>query len=232
MTLQRLAWPDVLARVRWRQGEHLTALGPTGAGKTTAIMSALRERERAGGNVLAIVTKPIDPIPHELGDRGYEKINQWPPPRRRRHIVMWPRYRGPHDRAEQAAAIREALGGVFKDGGWCVYVDELYWLANRLGLGEWLRDLWLQGRSMGVTLVCSAQRPRNVPVEAYPNSSHILMWRNHDDEDLRRLAGMGAAPSREVRDAVTDLDFDSHELLWVDCRRGDLYVTQAPPPGS
>jgi energy-coupling factor transporter ATP-binding protein EcfA2 len=225
---ERLRWNDVLSRVDWRQGEHVTLLGPTGAGKTVAAMSLLAERERRQGAVLALVTKPRDSVPEILFRRGYEKIKAWPPPKRRKCALLWPRYRGPRDLAEQQETVATMLSGAFRDGSWCVYVDELYWVSNRLNLAPWLRDYWLLGRSMGLTLVTGAQRPRNVPREAYPNSAHLLIWRTADDDDLRRLAGLGAANSKEVRNIVAHLDFDAHEVLWVDARRGDLYVTQAP----
>lgn len=236
----QLEWHDVLDRVRWRQGEHVTLIGPTGAGKTTAAMSLLGQRERAGGSIVATVTKPIDPIPDQLQNRGYERMGELPRslrgkpglPSRRQRVVLWPQYRGPHDRPEQTRVLREALEAVFKDGSWCVYIDELFWASNRLKLDNWLGDLWLQGRSMGVTLVVSSQRPRHVPLEAYSNSSHLLIWRTNDDEDLRRLSGMGAAPNAVVRDAVQSLDFHAHEVLWVDTRAGDLYITRAPAPES
>lgn len=225
---EQLPWGDVLARVDWQQGEHVTLIGPTGAGKTTAALALLAERERRRGHVLTILTKPRDPVAKRLRGRGYESTRAWPPPYRRSKIILWPKQERLGQTAEQRQVVSDALDGVFADGAWCVYIDELFWLTNRLKLDAKLRDLWLQGRSLGVTLVASGQRPRNLPVEAYSSSSHLLLWQTNDDDDLKRIAGLGAASTAEVRDAVSSLDFRGHEVLWVDTRGGDLFVTKPP----
>lgn len=224
----RMDWASLVEHVDWRQGDHVTLIGPTGAGKTTAALSLLAERERRDGYIIAIFTKPKDPVAKRLEKNGYWKIRKWPPPKRRKHILLWPDHKTLGDTAGQTEAVAYTLDGVFRDRSWCVYIDELYWVSNRLGMAPLLRDLWLQGRSCGVTLVASAQRPRNVPVEAYSSSAHLLIWRTNDDEDLKRLSGLGAAPNKTVQSAVQSLDFRKHEVLWVDTRQGDLYITKAP----
>lgn len=225
----RLDWHEAVELADWQQGEHVTLIGPTGAGKSVAARALLAERERRAGHVLALRTKPRD---REL-DRlarvgGYTEIADWPPPRRRRRIVLKPRQGKLSDIGEQQRQARAALDGMWDDGAWTLYVDELFWVANRLQLGQPLRDLWLQGRSLALTLVVCAQRPRNVPVEAYSSSAHLLIWRTNDAEDLKRLQGLGAASNQAVRRTVESLDWRAHEVCWVNTRSGEIAVTTSP----
>lgn len=224
------SWSATLTAVDWQQGEHLTLIGPTGSGKTHAAHHLLRRREAAGGHVVAILTKPRDQAVSKFHRRGYQQIKSWPPRPKagQRLLTLWPKHEKLGDVEAQREAVAACLEGVFEDGGWTVYIDELYWLANRLGMSNYLRDLWLQGRSMGITLVVAAQRPRNVPVEAYSSSGHLVMFKTNDDEDMKRLQGLNAADNRAVRDQVASLDFRGHECLWVDTRSGDLHRTKAP----
>lgn len=228
-----LTWSEFLAQWDWRQGEHLTCVGPTGCGKTTTQLALLRPRRF----VTLLGTKPKDPtLDRFCKEAGYTRLKRWrtgfgpfttPPPigKNGAHYALWPPFRGIGDRERMAEVFRDAFPDIFAAGGWTVCADELYYLANELGLGDWLNTLWTQGRSVKISLSGGAQRPRHVPLFAWDQASHLLMWRDNDDENLRRVGGLGGLSSRIIRETVPVLP--RHWFLYVNTRDGRLAVAKA-----
>lgn len=226
-----LPWQDFVAQLDWRQGEHTTLIGPTGQGKTTLGKELLRYREARRGHIVLVATKPRDRnLMAGLRGRGYRRIRDWPPGARDNRVILWPQYRQPGDDQEQARAIESAFSAIFDQGHWCVYVDELPWLL-RIGLDDWLTALWMQGRALDVTVVASTQRPRHVPLAAYSSSTHLFFWRTNDEQDLRRIGGLGVLSSAAIRDTVSALP--RYHVCYVDTRgSGELVTTVAPNPDT
>lgn len=214
-------WSDFLARLDWRQGEHLSLIGPTGGGKTTLALQLLPRREW----VTVLATKPADPTLNKLRRQGYKLIEKWPPPALTQRVLLWPRFRGRRDMVPQRAAIAEALTEMFAAGGWCIFVDELSYLSQMLRLDTDLRLLWQQGRALNLTLVGATQRPAWVPLEMYSQATHLFFWRTTDRTDLGRIGGLGGIDPGLVRQRVSRLA--PHETLYVNTRTGEMLVTKA-----
>jgi len=226
-TVQRVEWDAFVASLDWQQGEHVTLVGPTGLGKTHLALELLRYREDRDAHIAILANKPRDATMEKMQRRGYKIVSEWGrvPPRARR-VVLWPRFRGPGDIPVQAATFREALGEIFSSQGWCVYVDEAPWFVDNLKLDDWLTVIWQQGRSLGLSLVTSMQRPRFVPLVAFSSATHLFLYRTSDAEDLKRLAGLGVADTTTIRTVVAGLD--KFDVLYVNTRTGHLAVTRAP----
>lgn len=226
MNIERLPWNDFLPRFDWRQGEHVSLLGPTGGGKTTLALQLLDRR----GYVVAIGTKPRDPTLDYLRKRaGFHQLDQLPVRvDRPSRVIVWPRMRT-LDRAkkrELAGRVRETLDRAYTAGGWTIYADEFAFITRTLRLGDELTDIWQQGRSNGVTLIGCSQRPRHIPLDAYSAASHLFLWRTNDTYDLKRLEGLNGADSKAVRAIVPNLP--RHHVLYVSTRTGAMAVTVAP----
>ena len=215
-------WGDFLPRFRWKQGEHVALVGPTGQGKTTLALQLLPLR--AWTTIVA--TKGKDRTLNGLARDGYVRVEQWPPPSpEHNRVILWPRWRDARDNRTQAAAIRDAINAIFRAGSWCVFCDDVQHLTGKLRLGSELETLWLQARSLNVSVVAATQRPRHVPLEMWTQSTHVFMWGTGDEEDLRRIGGLGGHSSRRIRSLVAELP--KHHVLYVNNRERQLVVTKA-----
>lgn len=145
-------------------------------------------------------------------------------------VVLWPEMRRLRDLAEQRAVFYDAIDDIFAAGGWTIFADELYYLAasDFVDLGDELKILWQQGRSIGISLVAATQRPAWVPLEAYSQATHVLFWRMSDRRDLDRISGLGAHDPVVIRETVSQLR--RYELLYLNTRTGDLMRTTPPAP--
>jgi len=212
--------------MRWRQGEHVSLIGPTGTGKTTAMLGLLQQRRY----VCVLGTKPADETLSSLVQRGggYKRITAWPPPRVRERVVLWPRVTRASDLPRIAGIMRHALDEAFAEGGWCIAADEVWFLSHKLKLADMLETYWSQGRSIGLTLVATTQRPAWVPRMMYSQATHLFLWRDADRTNLDRIKDItsGALNSGDIRQIVGSLA--KHEALYLNTRTGAMARTTAP----
>jgi DNA polymerase III delta prime subunit len=223
--MEQVDWPQHLASWKWKQGEHVTLIGPTGCGKTTVARAILDRRQ----HVAVVATKPRDPVVSSLRRRGYDTIRKWPPSVLQSRVVFWPRIERMTDVHAQAVAIDAMLNDVYLAGSWCLYFDELRYVTETLKLKGLLELLWQQARALNVSIVAGAQRPAHIPLMAYSQATHFYLWNTGDDRDLARVADFGRAPARMIRDELATLD--RHEVLYLDAVTGTAYVTEADPEG-
>jgi hypothetical protein len=222
-----LPWSEFVAGLDWRQGEHVALIGPTGQGKTTLAMALLPLR----AYVVAFATKPRDDTMADLiRTGGYVRMAKWSngeastEPRR----VLWPDARRLDSKGTQVRVFHDALDRIYRAGRWCVYMDELYFLCNDLGLMREVKTYLTQARSLKISLVVATQRPSWVPLEIYDQSTHLFFWRDNDERNLRRLGGVSFLSADAVRHCVSRLD--RHEVLYIDTRTGVMVRTKAPAP--
>lgn len=230
-------WPRIssaLSPERWHQGQHISLIGANGSGKTVLAHSLLPCR----AFVAVLATKPKDPEMSKLSRNGYKVIRRWPPtqvPETGCRVILWPKIDRRALKFQQRQVMAHALDSIYEAGSWCVYADELHYLAQTLGLSKPLIDLWQQGRSLGISLVASMQRPAWVPLAAYTESTHLFFFRCHEARDLKTITGIGSLDSKRIRDIVTRLPgppvagFSRDEccaFLHVNVRSGRLTVSR------
>lgn len=216
------SWDDV-PWGDWRPGEHVTAVGPTGSGKSHAVAALVGQRRWS----VVIATKPKDSTLDWYAAHGFERITEWPPRDGVERVLLWPPFRRPGDEQQQADTIRHALSNIFAEGVWTVVVDELHYATDSLGLGDVLTTYWRQGRSNGLSLVGSTQRPAHVPLDAYSAPRWLLLYRTSDRRDLDRLADISGDVDRDqLRRLVAALP--PYALAVVDTLRGRVWITRAP----
>jgi len=223
-----LPWSEVRNQMDWRQGEHVTIIGPTGQGKTTLALDLMDMRAERGGHPLIIATKPRDTTLERMRRGDWNVIRKWPPIRQK--TILWPKMNRVADKGTQAAVIRDALDQVFIAGNYAVLIDELSYVIDELRCKAEITQIWQQGRALGISLVTCILRPSHVPLLAYDQATHIIMFRDNDETNLRRMGGLGHWSRAEIIDAVSQLE--RHQFLLLNTRNGSMIRSITDPKGT
>ena len=220
-------WSKLQPQMAWQQGEHVTLVGPTGQGKTI-LMKALLPPAPPRSSAVVIRTKAKDDSLDSLARRGYRVTEKWDPTPADRLILLAPKLVVPGDVANQAVVVRQALNSIFQQGSWTVGSDEARYICQQLRCEDIMTLLWLQGRSLGISMVAATQRPRWLPLEAFSQATHLFLWRNRDKYDTDRLAGLGTLPSAMIRETIGTLP--KFHCLYINTRDDYMAITKAPAP--
>lgn len=231
-----LDWDDFMTYVfDWKQNQHVGLIGPTESGKSTLQFSILPLRKY----VTFFATKPRDAVLDQFAKKaGYVKIQDWPPIRPRvpkrpftpdemPRRILWPPTGMTKPILEnQRAVFQRAFADIYNSGGWCTVWDEFWMMCSILGMDEQARIMLQQARSMDISFVMGAQRPSRIPLELFDQSTHLFFWRDNDDNNLKRIGGIGWLNAGPIRAFVANLE--PHQVLYINARTGRMYRTTAP----
>ena len=217
-------WEQLKREFRWRQGEHLAAIAPTGAGKTTLFSELMPYRKY---NIM-FGTKPADSTYDKILKLGYKRIESVSEIRSYHHnYLLWPSQRKtiPETLIAQRKAFQEAFDFIVAQRAWTVWVDESKYIAEMLRLRTELTYCLEQHRSIDATVICGAQRPAFLPLSVLSNSSHIFMWKTTLDTDAKRLGDIGGVDAKEVMSIAKSLD--RHEFLYIRTRGTEAKIIRS-----
>lgn len=206
----------------WRQGEHLTAVGRTQSGKTTLVRQLLPRRDY----VVMFATKREDPIYSKLERDGFVTVSEFDgSPDGPRKVIFKPPLKGTSAEhlAEQREAFREGLSAVYNEGGWCLWVNEVRYLTDNLKLRADLEVLWLQGATLGVTVVAETQRPVSIPILAF-DAHHLFYYKTADKRDITTMGEFVGVNQDAMRFTVPRLP--RHEVLYIDTVTDEMARTK------
>lgn len=217
-------WEEFDRNLVWRQGEHMTLAGGTGSGKTTFARQLLPRRKY----VVVMATKAEDSSLYDpLVEMGFKIRSSWDPdPDESPWIIFKPPLVGGVDGKDaQRTAFRAALIDIFDEGRWCVYCDEVRYLTEFLNLKTEMELLWLQGRSLGISVVAATQRPVSIPILAF-EAQHLFVWRFSHKPDIDTISHFSGTLSPVVRQTVPRLP--KHEVLHLQSEYGTAERTKLP----
>lgn len=218
-------WERLKPYIAWKQGQHVFCCGGTGSGKSTVAGEFLNRRAQ----VVVCVSKGKDPIFETPPYNNYTRIDHWPPPRMRapgkpppNHVLLWPDVKktGVLTRAHKHDVFRAMFDDILLvRGNWCVDVDETHYMSSTLRLRDEITDMLEQGRSAGISMWNNTQRPADIPLAIYVNSTHAFLFQAQEDYDVQRLANLKNrhTSAQEMRYNIDRLDsFRTHEFVYLD----------------
>lgn len=221
----RVPWDTFLAtEFSWEQGEHLAIIGPTGQGKTNLLTQLVPLHPY----VVVLATKPRDDTMDGFLSRGFIRMDKWRSldPRDTPRRIIWPDASRVDSREHQKEVFTEAFEKIFREGGWTVVIDELWYFINILKLEQYIRLYLLQARSLHISLALATQRPAFVPLEVYDQSTHLFFLRDNDERNLSRLSGISWRSSDLIKNTIADLE--RYQFLYVNTRTGEMYRSRSP----
>lgn len=148
----------------WRVGEHIAAVGDTGTGKTFLVSKLVALRNY----VIVLRTKPDD-----IRFPGFKKAKtaRAMDDMYDTRILLAPKYE------HQIREGYDMLERVWKEGGWTVVIDELWYVEKRLKLGQMVERLLTQGRSKDISVIVGMQRPAQISRFAISQCTHLFSFR-------------------------------------------------------
>lgn len=169
--------------VPWRIGEHVAVIGDTGTGKTY-LMSRLADLR----NYVVMLRTKSDDI--KFRDMVRVKDTRAMGSLYDTRLLITPPFK------EQARIGADMMSRAWKQGGWTVFNDELFYITDVLRLNIHVDMLLTQGRSKKLSIVNGMQRPVRITRFAISQATHVFAFRleNKDAKFVAEATSEDAEP--------------------------------------
>lgn len=220
----------------YRSGEHVSAIGPTGAGKTHLLLPLLARSVTDERRGYVTVMKPRDKtVGAFMARHKWKRILTYPPPpsparaigEGPRGYVVWPTHTSnpEADEIRHEAIFRKMHRDLYVKGDAIIFDDEAVSLVREMDLKPDLVRIWTKGRSVGTGLWAATQRPSLVPLEMYDQATHLFLAYDPDERNQKRFAEIGGVSPELVGDIVARLP----RFHWLYIRRSDRVMCVVGP---
>ncbi len=217
---------------RKREPEHVEVMGSTGSGKSYFVRMILLERARArGSHIVAVVTKPDD---ETITGIGWPIIESWPPDYGKNRVIFWPKSKGisKAGREVQKAKILDLLNKLWvAKSNTIIYFDEIAYVSRDLGLNLEVEKYFREGRTLGITVLATTQRPQGVTRYMHSESSWTICFAPKDDADAERMAEV-LGSKRLYMPILRMLDRTKYEFLIVHNLTNKMYISWIDRPAK
>jgi len=143
------------------------------------VVIALKQRD----DTLKVFTDDILPTMKER----YKLYKTWPPMYSHNRVVLWLRPIDIKDIPKQSAEFKGVLQRIYLSGGWTVDLDDANYASGFLKAAMEMGVLLNQGRSSGLSILCSIQQPKSLvgrlPSEALRQPRHKIFFDISDNDD-------------------------------------------------
>ena len=209
------------------ESEHISIVGPTGSGKTRFQANMLEKRNAMrGSHSMVIATKPADAT---LRSMKWPIVRKYPPPYgKHEKFILWPQTDRDPQKAQllQQYWIHEALTDIWVEGANTVVAfDEIAYVEQELNMRKLITRYWREARSLGITIVATTQRPRNVTRYMWSEPTWLIAFRPDDEDEARRVAEIIGGRKR-----FTDplLELEEYEFIITKRRAKEAYISKLP----
>lgn len=213
--------------------EHMEILGQTGCGKSYFERHILEARAKLrGSHIVVLLTKPADKT---ILAMDWPIITSWPPSQWKKEnaqVVYHAKSGGLGKAAieRQRAAVEDLLDQLWHpDSNVILAVDEIAYVEQELGLRTHMTTYMREGRTLGITVVASTQRPAGVSRAVHSESSWAVAFAPKDEDDAERV-GQILGDKKHYKDVLTDLDREKREFLLVHNLTREAYISHIPGP--
>jgi len=186
----------------WPYGEHFSAIGATGAGKTTVVKSQILPWKK---RFIVVDSKARDDgTSIDFTEEAFVKCDV-------KHAVKFAagdknfRLRIPTKLGEDGFnQVEELAEGLLKENGkrCLVYLDEVTDISDAWAVGPMLEGLVRKGRGYGISVGVGSQKPKGVNGWFVDNSAHVLIFGMKVAEVSRYTARTGADWVAEVQPRI------------------------------
>jgi hypothetical protein len=197
--------------MNWEQGQHIAIVGSNGTGKTFLEARLLPLRR----HVIVLRTKADDV--KFAGFRKIKTIDGIRPGATRYEL------RPVYER--QSVECQRAIELAWRQRGWCVAVDELFYLCDQLKLERSINKLLTQGRSLSISVVCGMQRPSRITRFALTEAIHGFFFRA-EGRDVKLIA---EATTPRIVPAIEALK--RFEFAYFNRLNGEITIARAQDLG-
>ena len=233
--MEKVPWPELEPEFfkSWgRDGtkfraEHVSIVGPTGSGKSNFQSYILQRRcELRGSHAIVIATKPADST---LRKMHWPIVRKYPPEYgKHERFILWPESSKnvSQHKYNQARTIYDCLTDIWQDGSnTIVAFDEIAYVEQELHLKQLIERYWREGRSLGITIIATTQRPRNVTRYMWSEPTWIVAFRPDDEDEAKRVAEI-IGGRRKFTEPL--LELDEYEFIVTKRRSKESYISKLP----